>query len=78
MTAGQMQVDRRFLQVTMKNLGIEEPQGGQSLRYGVRCQFPASEQRGLILANMLWAKPIGWTTEVAAEMLHRADVGADG
>lgn len=62
----------------LQNLGIEETQGGQSLRYGVRCQFPASEQRGLILANMLWAKLIGWTIEVAAKMLHRSDVGADG
>jgi hypothetical protein len=37
----------------LQHLYIEEAQSGQALRYGVRGQLPAREQRGLILANLL-------------------------
>jgi hypothetical protein len=62
----------------LQHLGVEEAQSRQSLGYGVRFQFPASEQCGLILANMLWAKLIGSTAEVPAKMLHRTNVGTNG
>jgi hypothetical protein len=59
----------------LQHLAIEETQGCQPLRYGVRGQLPPSEQRGLILANMLRAKLIGWTMEMPSEMLDRVDGG---
>jgi hypothetical protein len=62
----------------LQNLYIEEAQSGQALRYGVRGQLPAREQRGLILANLLGAKLIGRTMEVPTEMLDRLDVNVDG
>jgi len=37
----------------LQHLNIEEAQSCQPLGYGVRRQLPVSEQRGLILANML-------------------------
>ena len=63
---------------SLQYLHIEKTQGRQSLRDGVRLQFPVREQRGLILPNMLRAKLIGWTAEVAAEMLYRTNVSPDG
>ena len=62
----------------LQHLDIEEAKSGQALRYGVRGQLPAREQRGLILANLLGAKLIGRTMEVPTEMLDRVNVSVDG
>ena len=62
--------------------GVGDPvvaeQYPQPLRYGVRGQLRAREQRALILANMIGAKLIGRTMEVPTEMLDRVNVSVDG
>src|ERR1700688_4955323 len=71
---------RRFgnAPAALQHLDIEKAQGCQALGYGVGGQLPPSEQRGLILANVLGAKLIGRTMEVPTEMLDRVDVNVDG
>ena len=58
-------------------MNIEEPQRREPQGYGVRTVLQLGEEHRLILANLLWAKLIGRTTEVPAEMRNTVKVSAD-
>ena len=62
---------------SLQHLDVEESQRCQPLRDRVRRQLPGAEHRRLVLADVLRAKLIRRTMEVAGEMLNRADVGAN-
>jgi len=63
--------------VPLQHVNVEETQSRQPQGYGVRTVLELGEEHRLILANLLWAKLIGRTTEVATEMSHAVQVCAD-
>ena len=64
--------------VALQHVNIEEPQRREPQGYGVRTVLQLGKEHRLILANLLWAKLIGRTTEVSAEMRNTMKVSADG
>jgi hypothetical protein len=46
--------------------------------HSVRTELQLGEQHRLVLANVLWARRIGRSTRVPAEVRHTVQVGADG
>src|SRR5438876_8944204 len=63
---------------SLQHLNIEEAYGSKPQGYGVRVELQLSEECSLILANVLVTKLIGPAMEVAAEVLNRVKVRADG
>jgi hypothetical protein len=59
-------------------VNIEEPKRRQPHNYGVRTVLQLGEEHRLVLANVFWAKLIGRTAKVPAEVRNTVQVSADG
>src|SRR5271166_5864837 len=62
----------------LEGLDVEEAQSRQPLVHRIRRQLPLLKQRGLILADVLWAQLCGRTVEIPGEVFDGANVTIDG
>src|ERR1035437_9519063 len=62
----------------LQHVNVEEPQSRQTQDDGVRTELQLSEEHRLVLANVFWAKLIGRTAKVPAEVRNTVQVSADG